>query len=159
MNKQNSILWLVAVLLIGVGFFQPSMPSAMFKPTATISAPSEDLQSRCQKLIEIVKSYKNADKQVDMKKLMGLYIDLSKLIAINDEDTVIKNTEEIREANRLSGKMSDLNLKDKYEDLGPELNRIVMSYIGDDNEALSPELRQKGVDVFNALAWAINEGL
>ncbi len=159
MNKNNGILWLVAALLIGVGFFQQSISSVMFKPTSAVVAPSDDLQERCKKLTEIVRSAKDPDKQTDMKKLVGLYLDLAKLISIDDEDTVIKNTEEIREANRLSGRMSDFNLKNKYEDLGAELNSIVLGYIGEDNAALSPELRQKGVDVFRALAWAINQGL
>ncbi len=159
MNKNNGVLWLVAAVLIGVGFFQPSISSVIFKPAATIATPSDDLQTRCAKLTDIVRSAKNPEKQTDMKKLVGLYIDLAKLISIDDEDTVIKNTEEIREANRLSGRMSDLNIKNKYEDLGPELNSIVLAYIGEDNVVLSPELRQKGVDVFRALAWAINQGL
>jgi hypothetical protein len=160
MNKNNSLLWLVAALLLVVGVFQPSLSHFNSSSQAvSVSLPSDELQSKCEKIIQIVKSSDYSDKAEDMRKLSGLYLDLAKLISINDDDTVIKNTEEIREANKLSGKMLELNIKDKYDDLGEELNGVVKSYIGDDNIALSPELRQRSVDVFKAIAWALTKGL
>lgn len=160
MNKNNSLLWLVAALLLVVGVFQPSLSHFNSSSQAvSVSLPSDELQSKCEKIIQIVKSSDYSDKAEDMRKLSRLYLDLAKLISINDDDTLIKNTEEIREANKLSGKMLELNIKDKYTDLGEELNGVVKSYIGDDNIALSPELRQRSVDVFKAIAWALTKGL
>jgi hypothetical protein len=160
MNKNNSLLWLVAALLLVVGVFQPSLSHFNSSSQAvSVSLPSDELQSKCEKIIQIVESSDYSDKTEDMRKLSGLYLDLAKLISINDDDTLIKNTEEIREANKLSGKMLELNIKDKYTDLGEELNGVVKSYIGDDNIALSPELRQRSVDVFKAIAWALTKGL
>lgn len=160
MNKNNSLLWLVAALLLVVGVFQPSLSHFNSSSQAvSVSLPSDELQSKCEKIIQIVKSSDYSDKAEDMRKLSRLYLDLAKLISINDDDTLIKNTEEIREANKLSGKMLELNIKDKYDDLGAELNGVVKSYIGDDNIALSPELRQRSVDVFKAIAWALTKGL
>ena len=160
MNKNNSLLWLVAALLLAVGVFQPSLSRLHSSgQSVSVSIPSDELQSKCEKIIEVIKSSNDSSKAEDMRKLSGLYLDLATLISISDEDTVIKNTEEIREANRLSGKMAELDIKDRYDDLGAELNSVVKSHIGDDNVALSPELRQRSVDVFKAIAWALTKGL
>lgn len=158
--NKNLILLAIAACLICVGVFRPSISSFVNnQPTATVIVPSDDLKIKCEKIIEVVKSSDSSNKTEDMRRLIDLYSDLAKLIAIDGGDPVIKNTEEIREANRLSGKMLDLNIKDKYDNLGEELNGVVKSALGDDNVALSPELRQKSVDVFNALAWALSQGL
>jgi hypothetical protein len=159
-QNKNLIIWVIAIGLICVGLFKPSMPSFV-RPQShtTVTTPSDDLKIKCEKIIEIIRSTDSSDKAQDVSRLIDLYSDLAKLIAIDGGDPVIKNTEEIREANRLSGRMLDLNLKDKYENLGQELNEVVKSSLGDDNVALSPELRQKSVDTFNALAWALNQGL
>jgi hypothetical protein len=161
MNNNNKLLWIVAALLLAVGVFQPSLPrfNNSSSQAVSVSVPSDELQSKCEKIIQIVKSSNNSGKTEDMRKLSGLYLDLARLISINDEDTIIKNTEEVREANKLSGKMLELDIKDKYEDLGEELNSVVKSYLGDDNVALSPELRQRSVDVFKAFAWALTRGI
>ena len=70
---------------------------------------------------------------------------------------VIKNTEEIRQANSLAGTMLRLDIKGKYPNLAKEATEVIVASIGDDNINLSPELRTKAADGFNALAWAYNE--
>lgn len=92
----------------------------------------------------------------DGLKLASLYNDLATLIEINDD--IIKNTEEIREANKIAGHMSKLDLKSKYPNLGIAANNMIIKYIGDENAALSDELRTKSVNAFRALAWACKEG-
>ena len=92
----------------------------------------------------------------DGKKLANLYNDIATLIEINDD--IIKNTEEIREANKIAGKMSKLDLKGKYPNLSEAANNMIIKYIGDENAALSNELRTKSANAFRALAWACKEG-
>ena len=70
----------------------------------------------------------------------------------------IKNTEEIRQANKLAGLMLRLDIKGKYEDLPEAAQALVLTAIGDDNVLLNPDLRAKAVNGFKALAWACNEG-
>jgi hypothetical protein len=71
---------------------------------------------------------------------------------------VVKNTDEIRQANSIAGPMLRLDMKNKYKGLSKESQDVVIAAIGDDNIALSKELRPKAVEGFNALAWAYNEG-
>ena len=107
---------------------------------------------------DVIASLKSAggDKK-DFKKLRDLSLDLGRLVQLDGEDLVIKNTEEIRQANSLAGVMLKLDIKGKYPNLAKEAFEVIVASIGDDNIPLSPELRTKAVDGFNSLAWAYNE--
>lgn len=153
-QKKNSVLLLIGCVLILIGFFNPRLGSiSIFTNGSTVFEKPSDV-----KLVELAQPVISAldNSGNDGLVLANLYNDLATLIEI-DQD-IVKNTEEIREANRISGNMLKLGLKDKYPNLGTAANTMVMSYIGEDNAALSPELRKKSVDVFRALAWACKEG-
>lgn len=109
---------------------------------------------------EVVKVFREAgsSSKEDARKLRDLYLDLSKLISLDAQDLVIKNTEEIRQANSVAGAMFRLDIKNKYPNLAKEAQDVVVLLVGSDQVNLSPELRQKAVEAFNALAWACNEG-
>ncbi len=150
--NSNSLLLLLAVGLIATSLVVPRLNSISTNNSAFVfdKPTNTTLIELSQPIIESLDNSGN-----DGLELAKLYRDLAKLIDISD---IIKNTEEIREANRISGKMLDLNLKDKYPGLADAANNLVVSYIGDDNLVLSPELRQKSSEAFRALAWACSEG-
>jgi hypothetical protein len=54
--------------------------------------------------------------------------------------------------------MSRLDLKGKYPNLSEAANNMIIKYIGNENAALSDELRTKSANAFRALAWACKEG-
>ena len=109
---------------------------------------------------EVVKVFQEAgsSSKEDARKLRDLYLDLSKLISLDAQDLVIKNTEEIRQANSVAGAMFRLDMKNRYPNLAKEAQDVVVLLVGNDQVNLSPELRQKAVEAFNVLAWACNEG-
>jgi hypothetical protein len=152
MNKFNPLL-LIGILLIGGSIIVSRIPSPSLVPES-----SQIAQPTNTELLELCKPVTVAlnGSGEDGQKLANLYNDLATLIEI--DDGIIKNTEEIREANRVGGKMSKLDLKDKYPNLAEAANALVVAYIGDDNVVLSTELRQKSVEAFRALAWACQEG-
>lgn len=155
-NKKVENIWLIiGFCLIGLGIFKPNLTVQ----STTVVLPSVELQEKCQPVVNIFRTSDNPNKKKDAQLLSQLYLDISKLIELTNDDTIIKNTEEIREANRLSGKILDLGLKDKYADLGEVCDSIVKNHIGDDNIVLSPELRKRSVDVFYALSWSLKEGV
>lgn len=154
LNKNNFILLLIGCILLFVGFFGSNIGALSVLPQSSTSftKPSDTkLVELAQPVIVALDNSGN-----DGLVLANLYNDLATLIEIDQE--IIKNTEEIREANRIGGSMLKLGIKDKYPDLAEAANNMVVAYLGDDNVALSPELRQKSVDVFRALAWACKEG-
>jgi len=164
MNK--STLLIIAAVLIGIGLLKPPFitnlldgprPSAVIVEDIKVEKPSSELL--LEKSENVIKALSvSSDRKADGKKLAKLYVDIAKLISLDGEDQVIKNTEEIRQANRISGLMVDLDIKGKYPDLAEANQSLVVSVVGDDQVLLNSDLRSKAVDAFNALAWACYEG-
>lgn len=163
MNPKK-ILLVLGIVLLGLGFYG-KIPGS-FNPTPNspntdvleLSEPEDaNLKKEALDVSEIFKRAGNSSKN-DSSRLRDLYLDLAKLISLDGEDMVIKNTEEIRQANSVAGAMFRLDIKDKYPNLAKEAGQVVVAAIGDDQVNLSPELRSKAVDAFNALAWGCNEG-
>jgi hypothetical protein len=157
MNK--TVLLVIAALLILIGLVQPDL-SSLFTPkpnnvVVSLEAPDNDnILKECKDVTTILST---GDKR-DAARLRDLYIDISDLIALDGDQTVIKSTEDIRQANNLAGVMLKLDIKDKYADLGKEAQEVIVSVIGDDNVLLSTELRAQASQSFKYLAWACNEG-
>lgn len=154
MKQNNGLLLIVAAGLILYSLFSGGVNLAPSQNTdLQIPKPSASLLELCSPVVESIKG--KSDFRKDGLVLANLYNDIATLIELNDD--IIKNTEEIREANRLSGSMLKLNVKDKYPQFPSAATNLIVEHIGDDNIALSAELRQKSVEAFRALAWACNE--
>lgn len=161
----KKILLSVALLLLCVGILKPDLGSwtslldrnpAVPVVNLDLSEPSEDLLPKANNVVKALSV--DSDRKVDGKRLASLYNDMATLISLDGTDEIIKTTEDIRQANRLSGLMLKLDIKGKYPDL-PEANEaLVKAAIGDDQVLLNQDLRAKAVNGFKALAWACNEG-
>lgn len=161
MNTSKVIL-LVAALLIGFGLIKPKLNIPNNEPVEVVveilDAPSDPvLKEKALLVVQCLKAGSN-DRVVDGKRLAALYFDLATLIELDGEQTVIKNTEAVRQANALSGPMLRMNIKDKYPDLAKNCNAVIVAAIGEDNIPLTKELRAKASEGFRALSWATNEG-
>ena len=135
MNNQTKMILVLGAILLGLGLFQPDFSNWINIDRVVV-----------------------VDVSVNAVRLRDLYLDLAQLITLDGDDLVIKNTEEIRQANSLAGVMLRLDIKGKYTDLASTCNDLIVTAIGDDNINLSPELRTKAVEAFKALAWGCNEG-
>ena len=161
MNK-NMMLGL-AIVLIVVGLLKPDLSSVGFpsRPVAVdvlaLKEPTDAaVKAKADVVVDILKGA--SDHKADAKRLRDLYLDLAKLIELDGDDEVIKTTEEIRQANSLSGLMLRLDIKGKYKDLAKANEEVIIESVGKDNIPLDKELRSKAVSAFNALAWACNLG-
>lgn len=159
MNSKT--LLIIAIGLIGVGLLKPDFAQFITKPVPNavdivVAPTSESLKLRCRDVIKALSV--SSDRKTDGKRLSGLYNDIATLISLDGEDEVIRNTEEIRQANRLSGLMLHLDIKGKYKDLPSSAESLIKEAIGDDGVPLTPDLRAKAVEGFKALSWACNEG-
>lgn len=164
MNKK--FLLILAGLLVAIGLLKPSIPSSLvniFKPSAvvvdnqTIDEPSDPvLKEKCADVISALRTSSSRSK--DGPRLGNLYADLATLIELEGENTVVKTTDEIRQANMLSGTMLRMNIKGEYSNLAVATNGVIVAGIGLDNVILNTELRAKAVESFRALAWACYEG-
>jgi hypothetical protein len=162
MNTKN-ILLIIAGLLILIGLLKPDISNLLNDNKQSNSViinlekPSEYLLDECELVIKSLKAGPSS-RTNDGKNLASLYSDLAKLIALEEDKEIIKTTEEIRQANSLSGIMLGLDIDGVYPQLAENCNSVITSTIGEDNVSWDKELRKKAVEGFNALAWACNEG-
>ena len=161
----KTILLIIAGLLLAIGIFKPDLSQLGInnnKPVVVeideldLSPPPESLKLKADDVVRALSV--NADRKVDGLRLAKLFNDMAILISLDGENEVIKNTEEIRQANKLAGLMLRLDIKNKYENLAESAQALILESIGDDQVLLTPELRQKAVEGFKALAWACKQG-
>jgi hypothetical protein len=160
--KLKYILLVCGTLLVLIGLIKPDLskfiPNNRPTNTVLIEAPVDpSVRKEAEDLAALLKSFGSSAKD-DSLRLRDLYLDLSTLVSLDGENQVVKNTEEIRQANSLAGVMLRLDIKDKYADLAKEAKDVIVASIGDDQVLLSAELRAKAVEGFKALGWACNEG-
>lgn len=160
MNTKNLLL-LIGAILIVLGLFKPNLSNIVnvtpSNTTVIVEKPSNtELLDECQDVVNALK--KNNDRKYDALRLASLYNDLATLISLDNEDMVVKNTEEVRQANKLAGVMLKLDIKGKYPELAKATNSVIVASLGDDSLMLDDKLRQQAVDGFKALAWACLEG-
>lgn len=161
MNSKHLILLFGGILVI-IGLLKPDLSllnsnNKVNNAVVLVEKPTNnDILDECEGVILSLKA--NDDRKIDGLRLASLYNDMATLISLDNEDMVIKNTEEIRQANKLAGAMLRLNIKGKYPDLALAAEKLVIASIGDDSVLLDDKLRQNAVDGFKALAWACFEG-
>jgi hypothetical protein len=160
MNKK--VLLTIGIVLLCLGWFKPNLNLGGInnKPinAVVVSVPTnKDLKESCKNVIDSLKSG-NSDRTKDGNRLADLYMDLATLIELDGEDEVIRTTEEVRQANSLTGLMLRMNIKDKYKELSKSLNDVIVVGIGEDIIPLDADLRAKAAESFRALAWACSEG-
>jgi hypothetical protein len=163
MNTKTLLLGLAGLLIV-VGLFKPDLGSLVNRPKPVVveveelSVPvREGLKTKADEVVKILKDG-DSDRKTDGKRLTSLYVDLATLVALDGDDEVIKNTEEIRQANRLAGTMLKLDMKNKYPKLAEACKAVIIEAIGDDSVALNKESRVQAAEGFKALAWACSEG-
>jgi hypothetical protein len=161
--KKNNILLVVAGLLILFGLTKFDISNVNIPPhrpvvidVMELSAPTD--QTILKEATEVLDIVKKQMAKEEARRLRDLYLDVKKLIQLDGEDEVIKNTEEIRQANSLAGIMLRMDIKGKYPNFAQACKEVIVAAIGDDQMVLSPTLRSKALDGFDALAWALNEG-
>lgn len=161
----NKVLLIIAGVLIFLGFAQPRLN--IFPNNITPSIVDNNLiidepkdVALKQEALKVVKLLKDgpSSRASDCLRLSSLYVDMANLIALDSEDQVISSTEDIRQANSLSGLMLRINIKGKYPKLAEAAKNVIITAIGDENVALDDTNRKKAVDAFYALAWAFKEG-
>lgn len=165
MSKTNMLLAVVALVMIGVGLIKPDLSILMPRPDRSDSSVVLVEKPTDQILLEktnlVVESFSNSSsssKKQDSVRLSSLYQDIALLVSMDENEEVIKTTEEIRQANSLAGLMLRLDIKGKYPGLSDAAESVIVSQIGDDVVPLDKSLREKAVNAFKALSWACYEG-
>lgn len=163
---QNKVLVGLAVALVAYGLLKPDLSNILTpsnkpvinNPSVQIDKPTDSaLLEACDKVIESLRSG-GSSRRADGPRLSSLYSDLANLLALDGDKQVVKTTVEVRDANRIAGWMTQLDIDDKYENLSEAANGVVVAGLGDDEAVLDETLRARAVETFRALSWACNEG-
>ncbi len=158
----SKILLVVGLLLVIVGVWKPSISTNTYPVISNnyvAEQPSDaDILAASSDVIELLKSSSANNKSEDFVKLASLYADIATLISLDGDNMVVKDTQAVRQVNKLSGLMLKLDIKDKYDGLPEKLQNVVVVAVGQDDVVLDGDMRQKAVDAFRALSWAFYEG-
>lgn len=165
MNNKKLLLCLAGLLIV-IGVTKPDFKAwnggggsvVNVDEIVIVTPPADDkLKEVCGPVIQSLKDG-DSSRTKDGKRLANLYMDIARLIELDGEDLVVKNTDEIRYANSLSGVMLRMDIKGKYPKLPESAKAVIVAGIGDDNVPLDASLRAKAAESFRALAWACLEG-
>jgi hypothetical protein len=154
--NNKTLLLLIGCVLLGIGLLRPNFSLSDNKEIAISKPTNTELLDECEKVTQCFKQVGGSE--YDAKRLSSLYMDIASLVELDSEDKVIKNTEDIRQANSLSGLMLKLDIKGKYPNLAEAAKSVIVSSIGDDSVPLDDNLRAKAAEGFRALAWACYQG-
>lgn len=161
----NKVALVIGAVLIAVGIFKPDLSS--FIPhrgggtvvTPDVVAPAEPVDPELkEKALAISKFFDGPGSREDAMKLSGLWADLAGLIEMDSDNEVVKTTAEIREANSVSGKLMNLQMKGKYNGLAQAAEQVVVDAVGKNNVVINEETRASAVDAFRALSWGAYMG-
>lgn len=147
---------IVAVVLALVGVFGiPSLPS---RPTAEVAVqePSPAMKSVVKPVVKAVSRMS----PIDRLWLQTIYTNTAKVVAADGvvEPKVITTTEGLLAVHvavlKFIWRGMAENAPGEYEGLSEAIDSAIRDTLGDEQKTLTPELRAKAVEVFDAIAWA-----
>lgn len=162
----NKVALGIGVVLIAIGIFKPDLSRlipnggnpVIDNPVVEIEEPTDPkLKELALVVSQILKNGGN-DSKIDGMKLSKLYSDIAMIISLDDENTIVKTTSEIREVNSVAGTLMNLQLRGKYQNLPQTAKSLIVAVLGDDVAVLNEDNRQKAVDAFKALSWGCYMG-
>ncbi len=146
---------IVSVVLLAVGVFGiPSIPTTV--TTISVREPSSEMKTAVQPVVRVVKDMS----PLDRLWLQNVYLNCARVVAadgIVDEPTVT-TTSGLRAVHvavlAFIWKGMANNAPGKYRGLSEAIDGVLAEVIGDESQQLTPEKRQKAVDLYEAIAWA-----
>jgi hypothetical protein len=143
-------LALLAFALIGVP--KSRTPDVL----ASISEPTQEMKAVVKPVAKVVQSMSITDRLW----LQSIYMNCARVVAADGivEEPVVTSTEGLRAVHvavlAFIWKGMAGNSPEKYPGLATAIDEALNSVVSGDSRQLTPELRQKAVDIYTAIAWA-----
>lgn len=152
MNLKTAIsLALLAFAMLGLPRPRPTADAL-----GTITEPSQDMKVAVRPVAKVVSSMS----PIDRLWLQQIYINCARVVAADGivEEPVVTTTDGLRAIHVavlafIWKGMAD-NSPEKYPGLATAIDEALNSVVSGDSRQLTPELRQKAVDIYTAIAWA-----
>lgn len=147
----------LAVLLLAFGAFGvPSAPSLKQVRPVSVREPSSEMKTAVQPVVKIVKDMS----PLDRLWLQNVYLNCARVVAADGivDEQVVTTTEGLRAVHfavlKFIWKGMANNAPGKYRGLSEAIDGILSEVISDKSQQLTPEMRQRAVDLYEAIAWA-----
>jgi len=120
-------------------------------PSVNVDEPSLEYRTLVQKIIAV-----NIEKE-DAKQISDFFLEVADVV--NSDPGFLASTGKFREFNIKSGGLNfaGLELKDKYPNLGEEIDSAITNTIGLEDQELTSEKRKDLRDCLNAIAWGVHQ--
>ena len=120
-------------------------------PSVNVDEPTLEYKTLVQNIVAM-----NVEKK-DAIQISEFFLEVADVV--ESDPGVLASTGKFREFNIKSGGLNfaGLELKDKYPNLGEEIDTAVVNTIGLEDSALTGEKRKDLCDCLNAIAWGVHQ--
>lgn len=146
-----------AILLAAYGAFGlPPMPRLPVSSVVVVREPSEAMKATVKPVVRAVSKMS----PIDRLWLQTIYSNAAKVVAADGivDPQVIVSTEGLRAVHvailKFIWRGMAENPPGEYAGLSEAIEGAMGDVLGEDQRSLTPELRAKAVEVFDAIAWA-----
>lgn len=148
---------IVAVVLLAVALFGVPNVSGLFTPPRVeVKEPSDQMKDTIKPLVRIVAKMS----PIDRVWLNTIYANAARVVEADGivEPQTISTTESLQAVHVAILKYIWIgmaqNKPGEYEGLSEAVEAAITEVIGDTSKPMTPELRRKAAEVFEAIAWA-----
>jgi hypothetical protein len=146
-----------AVLSLYAAFGIPKLPKWSPPPAVVeVVEPTRLMKTEVRPVVKVVQRMS----PLDRLWLQRIYSNAARVVATDGlvEPQTINTTEGLRAIHiailKFIWRGMAENPPGEYEGLNEAINAVFREVVGDDRRGLTPELRRKAVEMFEALAWA-----
>lgn len=146
-----------AIVLFAIGVTGiPSVPISGTSASASVREPSDKMKDVVKPVVKVV----GRMSMVDRIWLQTIYGNAARVVESDGmvDPKVIVTTEGLRAVHvailKFIWRGMANNKPGEYEGLSEAINEVMADVLGDVQRPLTPELRQKAVELFDAIAWA-----
>lgn len=151
-----------AVALLAVALFGVPDVGGLFRPRAReTKEPSDSMKNTIKPVVQVVARMS----PIDRVWLNNIYVNAARVVTADGlvEPQTICTTESLRAVHVAILKYIWLGMANnkpgEYEGLSEAIDAAITDVIGDTRKPMTPELRRKAAEVFEAIAWAgLGEG-
>ena len=120
-------------------------------PSVNVDEPTLEYKTLVQNIVAM-----NVEKK-DAIQISEIFLEVADVV--ESDPGFLDSTGKFREFNIKSGGLNfaGLELKDKYPNLGEEIDTAVVNTIGLEDSALTGEKRKDLCDCLNAIAWGVHQ--
>ena len=156
MSKQFRLI--LAGILIVVGLFGEQILEFAKNNVNIVNTPSVDVSEPDLSYKTLVEPIVKMDiDSKDAKQISDFFVTLSDVVEL--DPGFVDTTEKFMVFNKTSGGLnfSGLEMKNKYEKLGENIDMVIAATIGLENVPMTAEVRKDLCDCLDAIAWSVNQ--